>query len=107
MSIPIILNNFGDVLVFDSVEKAVRYIEPIDVSNNEYTGYDGEGRLLQLSVLNDTRIVIGLAENEPNHKDELYNVLIDFLARIGIAQEWLKQASLEDLVMKSLEYKTE
>ena len=55
---PIFLDNFGDVLVFESVRDATRYIEPIDVTNNEYVGYDSEGRLLNLTVTDENQISI-------------------------------------------------
>lgn len=43
---PVIADNHGDLLIFESVSKAEAYIEAIDVLNNEYVLYDSEGRLL-------------------------------------------------------------
>ncbi len=45
-ALPIIVDNYGDVLVFKSVDDALVYLEPIDVLNNEYIAFDAEGRLL-------------------------------------------------------------
>ena len=35
-------NRAGDIIVLDSVEEAVGYLEAIDVANNEYIAYDRE-----------------------------------------------------------------
>ena len=50
MKAPIIVNEHGDVSIFESVEYAEQYLEPIDVKNEEYVVYDSKGHLLQLSV---------------------------------------------------------
>jgi hypothetical protein len=107
MKAPVILSNYGDVLIFDSIEKAERYIEPIDVTNNEYIAYDSEGRLLRLVEQSRYRVIVEPVESDPSHRGELREILVDFLARIGVSQNWLAGASLEDLVTKGLEYKTE
>jgi hypothetical protein len=107
MKAPIIIDNFGDVLIFDSVEKAERYIEPIDVLNGEYVAYDSEGRLLHPIIESPFKVVLMPAEGEAGHAQELHEVLIDFFKRIGTSKDWLGRASLHDLVMKGLEYKSE
>jgi hypothetical protein len=50
MKAPIIVNEHGNVSIFESVEYAEQYLEPIDVTNEEYVVYDSEGHLLQLAV---------------------------------------------------------
>ena len=107
MKVPIIVSNFGDVLIFDSIEKAERYIEPIDVDNNEYIAYDSEGHLLHLVNLPRYQVAIEPAETEPNHANELREILMDFLARTGVSKSWLSRASLQELVKKGMEYTTE
>lgn len=102
---PIFLDNFGDVLVFDSIRSAERYIEPIDVANNEYVGYDGEGRLLQLAVIKKRQVSIESAESEPKHSDELRRTLVRFLLRLGESEGWLSNASLQDLVTRMMKHK--
>jgi hypothetical protein len=107
MKVPIFLNEAGNVLVFESVENAERYAEPIDVANEEYIAYDSEGRLLELYVLEKTnRVKIRAAEMEPTHSTELQKAIVDFLSYAGISREWLSNASLNDLVTKMLDYKT-
>jgi hypothetical protein len=107
MKPPIIVDNFGDTMIFESVEKAEKYIEPMDVINEEYVAYDSEGRLLQLIAELPLHVVLLAAESEPYHAHELRRLLADFFERIGISTNWLERASLHDLVMKGLEYKTE
>lgn len=107
MKAPIIIENSGDLLIFESADKAERYIEPIDVQNQEYMGYDSEGRLLLFYIQHPNKVFIQTAESEPLHQNELRNVLIDFLERIGVSSEEIKYLPLSDLVAKVLEYKRE
>jgi hypothetical protein len=79
MKPPIIIYDNGDLLIFESIDKAESYLEPIDI--DIYTGYDCEGHLLSLTEQGD-RVTIRLAETEPNHFNELRHVLIEFLSRI-------------------------
>jgi hypothetical protein len=106
MKTPIFINERGDVSVFESVEDAEHYIEPIDVANNEYVGYDSEGRLLQLTVTDANRVNIRSAESVPRHAAELRKALTWFLSYVGVSENWLSNASLQELVEKMLEYKT-
>ncbi len=53
IEIPIFLYEPNDLSVFDSLESAKRYAEPIDVINNVYTAYDAKGRLRKLEVQNN------------------------------------------------------
>ena len=103
MKAPFFLNESGNVLVFRSIEEAERYIEPIDVINREYIGYDSIGRRLQLLVADANRVKIQSAEIEPEHTDELKEVLTRFLSLVGVSQSWLLDAPLEKLVAKMLE----
>ena len=105
MKTPIIIDSFGDVLVFESVEDAECYLEPIDVANDEYIGYDSEGRLLQLLVTDSNRVSIQSAESEPKHSAELRKVMTFFLSNIGVSESWLSDASLQKLVERLLEHK--
>jgi hypothetical protein len=106
MEMPIIVHNKGDVLVFETVEAAQGYIEPVDVINNEYVAYDNDGRLLRISVASKNKILIKQDETMPTHAQELSRVLKYFFERIGVDPTWLKQASLQDLIVKSLDYRT-
>ena len=118
---PIVVDNFGDLLIFSSIADAQRYLEPIDVRDKEYLAYDSEGRLLKLDVAiekSDLRkiptladggeqIVLRPAEAEPLHAAELQGKLIQYFAQVGEAGEWLRSATLDELIQKGVEnYKT-
>lgn len=120
MKLPIIIDNFGDLLVFNSVEDAQNYIEPIDVQNKEYIAYDSEGRLLDILIITEKpnrfsslvgkgeQIVLQPAESEPRHATELHNKLIHYFTQLGEAPEQLSRATLTDLAQKGVEkYRTE
>ncbi len=101
---PIIVSESGDVEVFDSVEAAESYLEPIDVEKERFVAYDSCGRLLQL-IPTSPRISIRAAEEDGNHHRELQNLLTEYLGYVGVASDWISQASLQDLVEKSSEYR--
>jgi hypothetical protein len=105
ISTPVFLGESGDVLVFDSIEYAEHYIEPIDVINNEYVGYDSEGRLLELLVTDGTHVSMRAAECAPNHSDDLRKMLIHFLESMGESLRWLSDASLPEIVAKMMKHK--
>jgi plasmid stability protein len=105
MKTPIFINESGNVLVFESVEDAERYIEPIDVINEEYVGYDSAGRRLALRVTKENKINIRSAEHEPSHAAELKDVLTRFLALVGVSRDWLSTAPLKELVETMSEYR--
>lgn len=110
MKPPIIAYEHGDVLFFESVLDAERYLEPIDVANHVYTAYDSEGRLLRLDVKREKRfasIAIQDAEPVPTHSAELKKHLCDFFTHVGADKDWLETASLEQLIAQGLqEYQT-
>ena len=103
---PLIIDNHGDVLVFRSPEDAQWYLEAIDVDNDEYVGYDSQGRLLALTTLVG-RVIVRAAEEEPLHRSELRDILVDHLCSFGIPRAGLELAPLEELVAKRLQYKTD
>jgi hypothetical protein len=88
---PVIVDERGDVLFFESVERAEGKLEAIDVRNEEYVAYDSEGRLLKLAIeRSETSTFFGLgtnvldyvvvegAEDRPNHAPQLPAVLVRF-----------------------------
>ncbi len=83
MEMPIIIDENGDISFFGSRSGAESHLEAIDVIANEYVGYDCQGRLLSLKVLNEHLISIELAEDIPHHAEELRLKLINFLAVVG------------------------
>ena len=102
---PLIISEHGDLLVFDSKEAAEGYLEAIDVANGEYVGYDSEGRLLRLVPAWPHSTTIMEGEPEPNHKEELRSTLMKFFSQLGLPDDWIRQASLQDMIVKAGEYK--
>lgn len=111
MQPPIIVDNRGDVLIFDSVGKAERYLEPIDIRNQEYVIYDSEGHRLAGVVEKHflaERVKLLPASETGMAADELRRVLIGFLEQVGSRQERpLAESSLEGLLKEALRFKTE
>ncbi len=105
MKPPIIVDEDGPVYIFEALRDAELYLEPIDVKNSRYVAYDSEGRLLRL-LPTEPRITIETAEAVPTHTSELREALIGYLGYVGVTQEWLATASLQELVKKGLDYKT-
>jgi hypothetical protein len=106
MEAPIIIDNFGDLLIFESVEKAERYLEPVDVENGEYQAFDRTGRRVRLST-DGLRVRVGPVEEGAPQVEHLRQVLQRFLSAVGVPGDWLAPAGLDDLVREGLKYKTE
>jgi len=53
MKAPILIDESGDITIFDSIEDAERYMEPIDVRNGEYIARDAEGVLLDVRIVTE------------------------------------------------------
>ena len=51
MKSPIVIVEDGDISVHPSPEHAEVFLEPSDVKDSNYIGYDSEGNLLDLSVV--------------------------------------------------------
>jgi len=111
MKPPIIADNRGDVLVFETVEKAERYLEPIDVKNNEYEIYDAGGWRLTASVIRDSRgrERVRLSLNQPpiQDQDKLRTILLEYLSAVMNPKEAIDNCSFEQLVEYGLKFKTE
>jgi len=106
MKLPIILSNFGDVLVFATIARAIQYIEPIDVVNREYVAFDGEGRILEITYSKMGGISIEPGEDTPSHAEDLQAILRAFFRAIGLDEAWITTAQLAELVEKGLAYQT-
>lgn len=105
ISPPIIVDEQGTATIFEFVEDAERYLEPIDVRNGEYVAYDSEGRLLRL-LPTSPHITVESAESEPSHTNEVKDLLIRLLRYTGAAEETLTGETVSGLVARSLKYKT-
>jgi DNA polymerase III delta prime subunit len=108
MKEPIIANNKGDVLIFETVKAAEAYIEPIDIRNKEYTIYDSAGRLLRGRIKKvkwHEEVELEEAEVEPSHQEELRAVLINFLKAVSVTKQNRDDYSLEEVLEATLPYK--
>jgi hypothetical protein len=111
MKPPIIINEGGSVDIFETVEDAVRYIEPYDAHDPLSKTYDSEGRLLCLSLTGSDKdpiytrkVVIQDSEDKTIYTAELHNILTKFLLSVKEAQ--CTKASLNELIQEALKYKT-
>lgn len=72
MKEPIIeASEHNDILVFETKEKAERYIEAIDLQNGEVILYDSEGRLLSAKPHPNGSIIIEPNNSDPTHQEQL------------------------------------
>jgi hypothetical protein len=104
MKAPIIVDNRGDTMIFASIKDAEMYLESIDAENNEYVAYDCEGRLLQI-VPDHPHVLIREAEHQPTNADELHAILFNLLMYTEEPANWLREASLQELVERALRYR--
>jgi len=114
MKVPIIVNGHGDVSIFESVEYAEQYLEPIDVKNKEYVVYDSEGYLLQLAIFKEelpfifgrTELIetvrISPIRSGSDRSNELRKLLIKFFQETRAVVEQSDLLSLRELVSKSV-----
>jgi hypothetical protein len=105
MKPPIFVDENGDTAVFLKVEDAEVYLEPIDVENEEYVAYDSEGTLLEL-LPTKPRITIRSTSPPRMCVPELRQALCGMLSYSGVSEDWLKDASLEEIVEKAKDFST-
>jgi hypothetical protein len=112
MNKPVIYYDKQDgCIIFESAEKAGRYIEPIDFKNSNGIFFDSEGRILQASVVLDSRgienTIVEYNREENFNKSELKQILIDFLEYLDYPRQELEEMELSELIGESLKFKTE
>lgn len=107
---PLLVWESGDLHAFQSVAEAESALEPPDVKSGIYRGFDGDGRLLTLRTtvrrekllgflsISRERVSVALAEESPNHRDELTGILQRFLTAAGSGAEAVTAMTFEDLV---------
>lgn len=113
---PIIIDEHGDLEFFRSAADAERYLEPIDVENEEYAAYDSVGRRLTLTVerkqynflgglwRGTRKAVVVLDEGEVDATEELSQILADYLRKASGNTRSLKGAPLGTLVEQALQH---
>jgi len=82
---PVVVQNQGEVSLFDSVEDAQLWMEAIDVRNNEYEIFDSTGLRLDPDVVTGRLETVQIALHEPRSRDvdRLRGILFDFVVRAG------------------------
>jgi len=105
---PIIVDESGDISIFDSARSAERYLEPIDVRNEVYEVYDATGRRLKPEIRAETRLFFGrfgfktesvvLVSSELVEADRLQQRLLRFLEKVKKGDASLAALPLETLV---------
>jgi hypothetical protein len=84
MKTPIIVDERGEVSIFETAETAEHAIEAVDVDNYKYIVYDARGQLLAFKAIGPNRqLVLEEAEPTPTHVENLVQTLISFLRRTG------------------------
>ncbi len=97
LNLPLIINNHGDVQIFETVSDAESYMEAVDIRNQEYVGYDAAGRLLLIAT--DGRIgVVRPAEARPSHQEEVRKLLVRLILAARTPMPDASSASLSELV---------
>ena len=111
---PILVWESGDLYAFQSLAEAESALEPPDVRNGVYRGFDGDGRLLALSTIvrreklfgglsiSREQVSLALAEENPNHLYELKGNLQRFLAAAGKAAEVVAAMTFDELVAEAI-----
>lgn len=101
---PIIVNERGDVSLYETLAEAEVALEPIDVENNEYTIFDSEGLTMVPRIAED-RIHVKLSDSSPgpHEPEQLQEVLRRFLARLepnlrGVAEDEIWRYQLPELI---------
>ena len=79
----------GDITVFKTVEVAEKYIEPIDVKNNEYKIYDSRGFVYSASVVKKSNLeYVKIKKKKEKDLKSLGRAVIDFLAYTEPSKNW-------------------
>jgi hypothetical protein len=109
---PIVIYENWDISIHVSPAQAESFLEPVDVRDGIYVGYDSEGYLLDLSTGMKNKIhhflcfrweeryeVVLIHDHEPkeNRANELRTRLIDYL-KYKYPNEEFNKMTLEDLI---------
>ena len=113
---PIILKS-DEVLIFKTVSDAERHFEPADYFDQDLKAYDSEGLLLELkstdakktrilgvTCFSGTNVRLSAGDSDASHIQALKAILRDLLERYNVDPLWLHEASLRELLGKSIEH---
>lgn len=104
---PLIILEGDDVSMYRNLEDAILDLEPIDIADDIFIGYDSDGRLLSLRVVGPMKycvkntVHIDLAEITPTHATALRTLLLRCINRCRPSLD-VSSASLEEIVQEAL-----
>lgn len=104
MKNPIVVTGDGDIRVFRSPEAAFEYLETIDIENDEYSAYDGDGNLLYFDLSEDGQPTLNDFDPPIEKADALRDEMIRFFTqpvfekKRGYSLETLSPLTLTDLI---------
>ncbi|NEP84224.1 MAG: hypothetical protein F6K39_42590 [Okeania sp. SIO3B3] len=104
------VERFGDIAMFESMNRAAKYIEHYDVLNNEYVIYDRQGHLLIPEVTGRYEVVIRESSPRINKAPELRKALIGYiraLRKLHIPHNRLMIMSLDELIEIAVKFALE
>lgn len=80
---PIVVQNQGEVILFDSIDDTQLWMEAVDVRNNEYEIFDSTGLRLGPHVVTGRIETVKISVQEPQSRDvdRLRGILFDFVVR--------------------------
>lgn len=104
---PVIVDERGDVQPYPSVASAIRAVETVDVSNEEYAFYDSTGRVLEAQVQKGKISLVPTLRFE-SESVELRRRILQVLSLLGVADESLVSApfrQLADRLLRAFEHR--
>jgi hypothetical protein len=110
MKPPIFVYDHTDdtVDVYSTKGAAETHFEAQDIPHVLYTAYDSEGYQLEFVPASPIWVEIRPMTPPVNKADELSGLLRDFLKVFeDVSDDWLADASLDELTTKALDYETE
>jgi hypothetical protein len=106
MKPPITIDDHGDINIFETIEEAEKYVEPIDARRGDFVAYDSEGRLLRSQIVKrgllGPRVKLEPTETVPKHASALRARLIGFLSKLGESRPLLEADSLDGLITRTI-----
>ena len=99
MTPPIVIDENGDITLYQSAEAAGCALEPVDVQNGEYVVYDSEGFILTL-ICQGPRVLIGGRASHGPEPEKLVAALQSFWERAS-RTPWPVTSSIGQAVAQS------
>lgn len=94
---PIVVYNWGDVSVENTVEEAEQSLEATHVDDGEYLVFDSEGRILDVTSDGGNSVIIR-PTTDARFTAQLRHMLTWFLSRAEGAKQLQRNASIEEMI---------